>query len=67
LARWARIGAVTSLIAIALQSLMEFSLQMPGNAALFAVVAAIAIRSGVAEPEGRHHGAAEHRSTRTRR
>ena len=67
LARWARVGAVTSLIAIALQSLMEFSLQMPGNAALFAVVAAIAIHSGVAEPEGRHHGRTEHRSTRTRR
>ena len=53
LARWARVGAVTGLIAIALQSLMEFSLQMPGNAALFAVVAAIAIHAGAAEAQPR--------------
>jgi hypothetical protein len=62
LARWVRVGAVTALIAIALQSLMEFSLQMPGNAALFALVAAIAVHAGAAEPERRRH-----RSTRTRR
>jgi hypothetical protein len=53
-----RIGAVTSLIAIALQSLMEFSLQMPGNAALFAVVAALAVHEGAPEPERRHHSGA---------
>jgi O-antigen ligase len=40
---WVRIGSVIGLIAIALQSAVEFSLQMPGNAALFAVVAALAI------------------------
>jgi O-antigen ligase len=40
---WIRIGAVIGLVAIALQSVVEFSLQMPGNAALFAFVAAIAI------------------------
>jgi O-antigen ligase len=40
---WLRIGAVISLICIALQSLVDFSLQMPGNAALFAAVAALAI------------------------
>jgi O-antigen ligase len=40
---WVRIGSVIGLIAIALQSGVEFSLQMPGNAALFAVVAALAI------------------------
>jgi O-antigen ligase len=40
---WLRVGAVVGLISIALQSLLEFSLQMPGNAALFAAVAAIAI------------------------
>ena len=34
---WIRVGATTGLIAIALQSLVEFSLQMPGNA-VFAVV-----------------------------
>jgi putative inorganic carbon (HCO3(-)) transporter len=43
---WLRIGAVTGLIAIAIQSLVEFSLQMPGNAVLFAVVGAIAIHDG---------------------
>jgi O-antigen ligase len=40
---WVRVGAVIGLISIALQSLVEFSLQMPGNAALFAVLAAIAL------------------------
>jgi O-antigen ligase len=40
---WLRVGAVVGLAAIALQSLVEFSLQMPGNAALFAVLAAIAL------------------------
>jgi O-antigen ligase len=40
---WLRVGAVIGLVSIALQSLMDFSLQMPGNAALCAVLAAIAI------------------------
>jgi len=40
---WLRIGAVIGLVAIALQSTVEFSLQMPGNAALFAVIAALAL------------------------
>jgi hypothetical protein len=40
---WIRLGAVTGLIAIALQSTVEFSLQMPGNAALFAVLCGIAL------------------------
>ena len=40
---WVRAGAVTGLIAIAFQELLDFSLQMPGNAALFAVLAAIAV------------------------
>jgi O-antigen ligase len=40
---WLRAGAVTSLLAIACQEVVEFSLQMPGNAALFAVVCAIAV------------------------
>lgn len=38
-----RVGAVVGLISIALQSVVEFSLQMPGNAALFALLAAIAL------------------------
>ncbi|CAN5516534.1 hypothetical protein BH23ACI1_BH23ACI1_13610 [soil metagenome] len=40
---WLRAGAVTSLLAIACQETVEFSLQMPGNAVLFAVVCAIAL------------------------
>ena len=40
---WLRAGAVTSLVAIALQESVDFSLQMPGNAALFAAVCAIAL------------------------
>lgn len=40
---WLRAGATTGLVAIALQETVEFSLQMPGNAALFVVVAAIAM------------------------
>jgi hypothetical protein len=40
---WLRRGAVAALVAIALQETVEFSLQVPGNAALFAVVCAIAL------------------------
>ncbi|MES1254431.1 MAG: O-antigen ligase family protein [Acidobacteriota bacterium] len=40
---WLRVGAVVGLVAVALQSLVEFSLQMPGNAAMFALLAAIAL------------------------
>ncbi|HEX5070033.1 MAG TPA: O-antigen ligase family protein [Vicinamibacterales bacterium] len=40
---WARAGAVTGLIAILLQECFDFSLQMPGNAALFVVLCAIAL------------------------
>jgi O-antigen ligase len=43
---WLRRGAVTGLVAIALQETVEFSLQMPGNAALFAVLCAIALHRG---------------------
>ncbi len=41
---WLRLGAVTGIIAISLQEVVEFSLQMPGNAALFTVLGAIAMR-----------------------
>jgi O-antigen ligase len=40
---WIRLGAVTGLSAIAMQSIVDFSLQMPGNAALFAVLCGIAL------------------------
>lgn len=42
--RWIRMGAVTGIFAILLQETGEFSLQMPGNFALFAVLCAIAVR-----------------------
>jgi hypothetical protein len=34
---------VTGIVAIALQSVVDFSLQIPGNAALFAVLCGIAL------------------------
>ena len=40
---WLRVGAETGLAAIALQETVEFSLQMPGDAVLFAVLCAIAL------------------------
>ena len=40
---WLRLGAVIGVVAIALQSIVEFSLQMPGNAALFVVVLALCL------------------------
>lgn len=42
-ARWLRVGAATGLVAIGLQALVEFSLQMPGNAVLFVVLLALAL------------------------
>jgi O-antigen ligase len=42
-AYWIRAGAITALVAVALQETVEFSLQMPGNAALFAVVCGLAL------------------------
>ena len=40
---WLRAGAVTGLVAVAFQELVDFSLQMPGNAVLFALLMAIAV------------------------
>jgi O-antigen ligase len=40
---WVRFGATTGLAAVALQSVVEFSLQMPGTAAFFVVLCAIAL------------------------
>jgi hypothetical protein len=53
---WLRAGAVTGLLAIALQDMVDFSLQMPGNAFLFAVISGIALHrapghKGMARPE----------------
>ncbi len=41
---WIRVGAVTGIVAIALQEAADFSLQMPGNAAFFALLLALAAR-----------------------
>ncbi|MYD85402.1 MAG: O-antigen ligase family protein [Acidobacteria bacterium] len=38
-----RVGAVAGLLALAVQSLVDFSLQMPGNAVLFTLLMAIAV------------------------
>ncbi len=48
---WIRRGAVAGLVGIAAQSLMEFSLQMPGNAVLFVMLLAIAMH----RPRSLHH------------
>ena len=40
---WLRIGAVAGIAALAMQSLVDFSLQMPGNAVLFTLLVAIAV------------------------
>ena len=46
---WLRLGAVTGIVAMAMQEVVEFSLQMPGNAALFTVLCAIAMRKSSAQ------------------
>lgn len=54
---WIRVGAVAGLFAIAFQELVEFSLQIPGNAALFAALLGIALsRPRDADARGRSHG-----------
>jgi len=42
-AYWVRLGAVGGLIAVAVQSAVDFSLQMPGNAVLFATLCGLAL------------------------
>jgi putative inorganic carbon (HCO3(-)) transporter len=60
LTRWLRAGAFVGIAAIALQSLVDFSLQIPANAALFVVVVAIAVHrpQGVAKRAGTHRASA---------
>ncbi|MFB3855255.1 MAG: O-antigen ligase family protein [Vicinamibacterales bacterium] len=41
--RWLRTGAIAGIIGMLVQSLVEFSLQMPGNAVLFVVLLAAAM------------------------
>ena len=42
-AYWVRLGAVGGIVALAVQSAVDFSLQMPGNAALFATLCGVAL------------------------
>ena len=53
---WLRAGAITAIIAIALQESMDFSLQMPGNAALFAVACGIALHRSPSTRRGSECG-----------
>jgi len=41
---WIRVGAMTGLVAIAVQEISDFSLQMPGNAVLCVVLMALVLR-----------------------
>jgi len=50
---WIRTGAVIGLLAIAAQSVVEFSLQLPGNAVLFCVLCGIALHDGRATTKSR--------------
>ena len=53
-AGWIRVGAVAGLAGIAAQSLLEFSLQMPGNAAMCVLLLAIALHRP-SPPESSSH------------
>jgi O-antigen ligase len=50
---WIRAGALTSIVAVGLQEMVDFSLQIPGNSVLFAVVCAIAIHRTERQPRQR--------------
>ena len=56
MAYWRRVGATTGLVAIGLQSLVEFSLQMPGNAVFCVVLMAIALHESPSAKSRRHNG-----------
>lgn len=42
---WIRVGAISGMVAVGVQEVADFSLQMPGNAALLCVLAGVALRS----------------------
>jgi len=42
-AYWVRLGALGGIVAVAVQSAVDFSLQMPGNAVLFATLCGVAL------------------------
>ena len=47
---WIRVGATVGLLAVGVQEVFEFSLQMPANALLFCTLAAVALSPAHAEP-----------------
>jgi hypothetical protein len=53
--RWVRTGAVVGLLLFAAQETVDFSLQIPGNAALFVVLAAIAVHRAPRDISCEHH------------
>lgn len=54
---WIRVGAATALVAIALQEIGDFSLQIPANAVMFIIVLAIAMRrADSSEPQALRRG-----------
>jgi O-antigen ligase len=55
---WVRVGAVAGCAAIGLQELGEFSLQIPGNAALFVVLCSLAVHGSSRRPKSSHTSAA---------
>jgi O-antigen ligase len=54
---WIRMGAVAGICGMAVQSTVEFSLQIPGIAVLFAVMVAIAIHAPAPVPDRHRQGA----------
>lgn len=53
---WLRVGATIGLVAVGLQSMVEFSLQMPGNATLCVTLMAVAIHETPRRYTRRHNG-----------
>ena len=58
---WLRAGAVSGIIAVAIQSIWDTGLRTPANGVLFAVIAAIALH----EPRPPHDGRARHGGSRS--
>jgi O-antigen ligase len=51
---WVRVGAIGGLVGIGAQSLVEFSLHMPGNAVLFVILMALAVHRPARPPAHAH-------------
>jgi O-antigen ligase len=51
---WVRVGAIGGLVAIGAQSLVEFSLHMPGNNVMFVILMALAVHRPARPPAHAH-------------